>query len=160
MPRPTFIIILVVCAVLVATIPWGRAGQAKSETQKTYVGSEKCRSCHEEEYARFKKYSRKTQSYSHVALMRKGLKEEEYNKCLECHTTGFGKPGGFTSEKETPLLKEVGCEACHGPGSSHVESSDPQDIKKNLSEKDCEVCHDKERVEAFRFKPLIYGGAH
>ena len=51
-------------------------------------------------------------------------------------------------------------EACHGPGSAHVESSDPKDIKNNVSEKDCTVCHNPDRVEAFRFKPLIYGGAH
>ncbi|SPF38212.1 Cytochrome c family protein [Syntrophobacter sp. SbD1] len=151
---------LVACAVLVAPIAWGQAGQAKSETQKTYVGSEKCQSCHEKEYDRFRKYSRKTQSFDHIALMKKGLTEEEYRNCMECHTTGFGKPGGFSSEKETPLLKEVGCEACHGPGSLHVESSDRKDIKNDVSEQDCAVCHNKERVEAFRFKPLIYGGAH
>ena len=159
MPRP-ILIILVACAVLAAAIPWGQAGQAKPEAQKTYVGSEKCQSCHQGEYTRFRKHSRKPQSYAHVMLMKKGLTEEEYRKCLECHTTGFGKPGGFVSEKETPLLKEVGCEACHGPGSFHVESSDPKDIRKNVSEKDCAVCHNNERVEAFRFKPLIYGGAH
>jgi len=159
MPR-SVLISLVALAVLVVAITWGQAGQAKPEMQKTYVGSEKCRSCHEEVYDRFSKYSRKTQSYNHVVLMRHGLTDAEYRKCLECHTTGFGKPGGFSSEKETPLLKEVGCEACHGPGSLHVESSDRKDIKNNLSEKDCTVCHNQERVEAFRFKPLIYGGAH
>jgi hypothetical protein len=159
MPRST-LMSLVACTLLVVAIPWGQAGQAKPEMQKTYVGSEKCQSCHEKEYDRFMKSSRKTQSYKHVVLMREGLTAEEYRKCLECHTTGFGKPGGFTSEKETPLLKEVGCEACHGPGSLHVESSDRNDIKNNVSEKDCTICHNPERVEAFRFKPLIYGGAH
>lgn len=159
MPR-SILISLVACAAIVVVIPWGQAGQTKEEMQKTYVGSEKCQSCHENEYNRFRKYSRKTQSYNDVVLMRQGLTEEEYRKCLECHTTGFGKPGGFSSEKETPLLKEVGCEACHGPGSLHVESSDRKDIKNNVSEKDCTICHSQERVEAFRFKPLIYGGAH
>ncbi len=159
MPR-SILTSLVACAVFAFLIPWGQAGQAKSEMQKTYVGSAKCQSCHEKEYDRFKRSTRKTHSYEHVALMRQGLTEEEYRKCLECHTTGFGKPGGFTSEKETPSLKEVGCEACHGPGSLHVESSDRKDIKNNVSEEECTVCHNPERVEAFRFKPLIYGGAH
>jgi hypothetical protein len=159
MPR-SILISLVACAALVLVIPWGLAGETKPEMQKTYVGSEKCRSCHENEYNLFRKYSRKTQSFNHIMLMRNGLTEEEYRECLECHTTGFGKPGGFRSEKDTPLLKEVGCEACHGPGSLHVESSDRKDIKKIASEKDCTICHNQERVEAFRFKPLIYGGAH
>jgi hypothetical protein len=26
--------------------------------------------------------------------------------------------------------------------------------------KDCESCHISERVNAFRYKPLIHGGAH
>jgi hypothetical protein len=158
---PRYILIsLVACAVLVVAIQWSQAGDPKPEMQKTYVGSEKCQSCHEKEYDCYRKHSRKTQSYNHVVLMKKGLTEEENRKCLECHTTGFGKPGGFSSEKETPLLKEVGCEACHGPGSLHVESSDRKDIKYKVSEKDCAICHNQERVEAFRFKPLIYGGAH
>jgi hypothetical protein len=29
-----------------------------------------------------------------------------------------------------------------------------------LSKKDCEACHISERVKAFRYKPLIHGGAH
>ncbi len=93
-------------------------------------------------------------------MMKKGLTEDEFHKCLECHTTGFGKPGGFRSEQETPLMKEVGCEACHGPGSLHAQSTDKKDIKEDVSAKDCEACHSTDRVEAFHFKPLLFGGAH
>lgn len=41
-------------------------------------------------------------------------------KCLPCHTTGFGKPGGYRtglSKTKAKYLKGVGCEECHGPGS-------------------------------------------
>ena len=41
---------------------------------------------------------------------------------------GYGKPGGFRSEHETPGLKEPGCEVCHGPGSIHAASRDARDI--------------------------------
>jgi len=135
-------------------------GLARSEAQKTYLGSDACRSCHELEYSRFKAHAKKAHSYEHIVVMKKGLTDSEFRGCLECHTTGYGKPGGFSSEKETPHLKEAGCEVCHGPGSRHVESSDPKDIKGKLTVKDCEICHNSERVEAFNYKPLIYGGAH
>ena len=156
----SILIMMITCAMLISGMLWEPAGQAKSEIQKTYVGSEKCGGCHQPEYDRFKAYSRKAQSFKDIVLMKRGLTEEEFRRCLECHTTGFGKPGGFRSEQETPQLKDAGCEVCHGPGSIHVQNSDPKDIKKVLSQKDCEVCHNAERVDAFHFKPLMYGGAH
>jgi hypothetical protein len=33
-------------------------------------------------------------------------------------------------------------------------------IKARISEEDCRRCHNEERVKAFDFKPLIYGGVH
>ncbi len=152
--------LVITCTILVIGMVWEPAGQAKSDIQKMYVGSDKCATCHQPEYDRFKANSRKAQSYKNIVLMKKGLTEDEFRRCLECHTTGFGKPGGFRSEQETPNLKDAGCEVCHGPGSVHVQSSDPKDIKKSMSPQDCEVCHNAERIEAFHFKPLMYGGAH
>lgn len=68
--------------------------------------------------------------------------------------------GGFVSEEKTPELKNPGCEVCHGPGSLHAKTQDPKDIKRKMEIKDCERCHNSERVKAFKFKPLIHGGAH
>jgi len=135
-------------------------GTGLSQEEKSYVGSEACEDCHETEYDNFVKYAKKAHSYESLKVMKKGLTEAEFRTCFECHTTGYGKPGGFRSEAETPNRREAGCEVCHGPGSVHVETEDPEDIKGNLTAKDCEHCHNGDRVAAFDYKPLIYGGAH
>ena len=127
---------------------------------KTYVGSKACAECHEKEYQNWSKYAKKAHSYEAIQKMRHDLTAEEMSRCYGCHTTGYGTPSGFKDAQSTPDLKEVGCEACHGPGSGHVESNDPSDIKSKLSMKDCERCHTTERVNAFYFKPLVHAGAH
>ena len=133
---------------------------ALAEDGAKYVGSRSCEPCHEEQYANFTAHSGKADSYRSVTLMKKGLTDAEYRECLECHTTGYGKPGGFVSEAETPDLKDAGCEACHGPGSLHAETEEPDDIDGAPGLSVCRSCHNPERVEAFNFKPLIIGGAH
>jgi hypothetical protein len=54
----------------------------------------------------------------------------------------------------------LGCESCHGPGSLHADSGDAYDIIGDLGPEDCERCHNPERVANFKFKPLLFGGAH
>lgn len=135
---------------------------ATGETQSgQYVGSEECADCHDVEYENYKNYSKKAHAGRSVKLMSSDLTREELEECFECHVTGFGKPGGFVSFEETPELADAGCETCHGPGYDHVDSGgDPDLIKGTLSIEDCEGCHNPERVEAFDFKPLLFGGAH
>ncbi|MFH1156557.1 MAG: cytochrome c family protein [Pseudomonadota bacterium] len=128
--------------------------------QKTYVGSKACKECHEAEYQNYFKFSKKASSYDSIRIMESKLTKEEFRSCFECHTTGYGQPGGFVSEKQTPELKNAGCESCHGPGSVHAASSDPDDIRASLTLEDCNHCHSSDRVEAFDFKPLLFGGAH
>ena len=142
-------------------ILWVHPGERVSAQQPaTYAGSRACMECHETEYTKFSTYAKKATSYEHIKKMRRGLTAEEFQGCFECHTTGYGKPGGFKSEKETPDLRNVGCESCHGPGSLHVKTENSEDIKGKLTATDCEACHSKERVDAFNYKPLVYGGAH
>ena len=134
--------------------------QVFAEKERLYVGSKACSSCHEEEYESFIKNSKKAHSFASVKKMQKGLTPTELRECFRCHTTGYGKPGGFVSEKATPDLKNLGCEACHGPGSVHVESEDASDIIGQVDKESCGSCHNSERVNAFRYKPILYSGAH
>ncbi len=139
---------------------YGALELVRGEQAKTYMGAEACAACHEQEYKNFMTHSKKSHSFKAVATMKKRLTEGEVKKCFECHTTGYGKPGGFQSESETPHLKNLSCEICHGPGSLHVQEGDPKAIKRRVQVKDCEVCHNSERVAGFNFKPLLYGGVH
>ena len=125
-----------------------------------YVGSDACKGCHENEYRSFITYAKKATSFKSIERVKKGLTKEELKVCYYCHTTGYGKLGGFISEEKTPHLKNAGCEVCHGPGEFHVRTKNRRDIKGHLTLKDCEICHTSERVKAFRYKPLIHGGAH
>ena len=125
-----------------------------------YVGSDACKGCHEKEYRSFMTYAKKATSFKNIERVRKGLTKEELKVCYYCHTTGYGKPGGFISEEKTPHLKNAGCEVCHGPGEFHIKKKDSSYIKKHLTTEDCEACHTSERIKSFRYKPLIHGGAH
>ncbi|MBI4805845.1 MAG: cytochrome C [Desulfovibrio sp.] len=131
-----------------------------AKDEYSYVGSKSCAQCHEQQYANFAKYSKKAHAWDSIAVMKPKLKEQELKKCYECHTTGYGKKGGFTSKETTPNLADVGCETCHGPGSAHAESGDPKQITRRPSTQTCATCHNPERIEDFRFKPLIFSGAH
>jgi len=144
---------------LLSLLGW-RAESARCAEQPKYLGSDACKECHAAEYGTFKQFNKKAHSFQSLTRLKKGLDEAEQKKCFECHTTGYGKEGGFRSEQETPTLKDAGCEVCHGPGSIHCETGDPKDIKGKLTAKDCEACHNSERINAFKYKPLVYGGAH
>jgi mono/diheme cytochrome c family protein len=126
-----------------------------------YVGSKACADCHAAEFENFSKYAKKAKSDHSIKIMAEKLTPEELKSCYACHTTGYGKPGGFRSFQETPQLAHAGCEVCHGPGADHVEANgDPKLIKRQPLLKECEVCHNEERVKSFNFKPLLHGGAH
>jgi hypothetical protein len=138
----------------------GSLGSSRAQTA-TYVGSEVCGACHEQEYENFSQYAKKAHSDRSVKVMAAKLTPKELESCFSCHTTGYGEPGGFISFEETPELAHAGCEVCHGPGSGHVDyGGDPTLIKRKLELSDCESCHSSERVNSFNFKPLLYGGAH
>lgn len=148
------------CAGLAVVIGSPVAATAQATTERVFVGTEACRGCHEDEYLSYQSFAKKAHSYESIETMRPHLTAEEFRACLACHTTGYGRPGGFRSEQETPGLRNAGCEVCHGPGSRHVQTTDAADIKGRLTRADCVTCHNQDRVEAFGFKPMIYGGGH
>ena len=87
-------------------------------TGADHVGSDACRSCHEAEFAT---WQANPHARALVSLEAKG--QTDNADCLRCHTTGFGRDGGFPADaapSDHPDLARVGCESCHGPGGNHV----------------------------------------
>lgn len=148
------------CLTLTAVILTVLLAGPVSAREKIFVGSSSCRECHAEEYSRFTQYSKKASSFGNILKMESRLTDDEFHSCFECHTTGYGKKGGFVSAEQTPDMKNPGCEVCHGPGSLHAESGDPELINGKVSPDLCGRCHSSDRIAVFDFNPLLFGGAH
>lgn len=146
-------------------------------TAADFVGSEACRGCHSAEHATWS-------GSAHARagkILRQADRPKEDGDCLRCHTTGFGRSGGFpegASLEDHPDLARVGCESCHGPGGDHVGGKSPR--KGNIvALRDkcdscvileiCGACHDeandpgfeyviKRKIEAQRHGTLGAGG--
>ncbi len=101
-----------------------------SAKEWSYLGSKKCKLCHMKQHKSWKG-TRMAQSFD---LLKPGVRAEAKQKagldpdqdyttdktCLPCHTTGYGKPGGFVSLEKTPNLAGIGCEVCHGAGEGYL----------------------------------------
>ncbi|MDQ7053398.1 MAG: cytochrome c family protein [candidate division KSB1 bacterium] len=83
------------------------AQEAKPTNEFAFVGTQKCKKCHLKQYKSWKK----TKMASTFDVLKPGVRAEAKKKagldpdkdyttdkeCLPCHTTGYGKPGGFIS---------------------------------------------------------------
>jgi mono/diheme cytochrome c family protein len=95
-----------------------------------YVGARKCRACHLKQFQSWEQ----TKMAKSFELLKPGVRAPEKTKakldphkdythdgkCVSCHTTGYGKPGGFVSLEKTPEMVGVQCESCHGPGGDYL----------------------------------------
>lgn len=141
------------------------AASAVMAGEHAYVGSKKCKMCHFKEWKSWsetkmaKAFEQLKSGMAAEAKKKAGLDaNKDYTKdatCLPCHTTGHGKPGGFTDIATTPDLAGVGCEMCHGAGGtytqSHYMSLNNKEYKKadlvavgligEITQAQCTVCH-------------------
>lgn len=133
-----------------------------------FVGTEKCKSCHEESYRVWKK-SPHSQAFDTLAKLDPPRIYDP--ECISCHVVGwepqrfYPYKSGYESPEKTPYLKEVGCEDCHGPCELHCKAEEGSDqkkmdlyrkaavITKAESEKSqCATCHDGDNSPDFNFK--------
>ncbi len=149
-----------------------------------YVGSDKCKQCHESAYDI---WSKSAHFHAYDTLVNKATRptlRQFDGECVQCHVTGFTYETGFVNEKESPKLKMVGCEACHGPASKHVANPNnaaihaiinpwknnplvkklqgPQAEEKKMTKigDSCQKCHDIDNSVHFKIDPYWKMVAH
>jgi hypothetical protein len=122
-----------------------RKPEPAEEGKASYLGTDECTKCHEEERAVWDKTDH---AKAYPTLEKQFV---EYNlECVGCHVTGYEKPGGSTVT-HVDGLKNVGCEVCHGPGSLHAKTPDKAGlIVKQPDPQSCvSECHHPPHVEGF-----------
>jgi 2',3'-cyclic-nucleotide 2'-phosphodiesterase (5'-nucleotidase family) len=112
--------------------------------KSVYAGDTVCKTCHLAEHTAWSA-SRHGRAYNTLRKINKAFDPE----CLVCHVVGFNLAGGFISELDTPALKNVQCEMCHGPGLSHA--SGPQKGFGSKAKEACKQCHVKNHSPRFNY---------
>ncbi len=125
----------------------GLAPPLSVSTPQTYRlgGTHACRECHAEDCV---SWDATTHARSWETLETRGAHVDPY--CQQCHTTGYGLPGGFRSVAGTPARTAVGCESCHGPSAPHAK--DPNVHTPFAAADQCVRCHDAENSPEFAYE--------
>lgn len=106
-----------------------------------YTGSNACSQCH---LAQYMKWANGPHAQATNPLVSRPV-EFEMN-CLACHATGAAadnRANGFAG------VEAVGCEACHGPGGSHVKSPGKGYGRVAKPSATCTACHTSQTSPAF-----------
>ena len=92
-----------------------------------FKGSKQCITCHKELDDSVEVWQKQKHANAFATLATDAAKEfsddpQKDPKCLSCHTTGYGKTGGFAldlDDKKKENLVNVTCESCHGAGEEY-----------------------------------------
>lgn len=164
--------------IMIAESPVGHPSGA------SFVGSDTCAECHEEEYEIWKKTPHASAFLSldpankrHGYERLKGVSRLYDPECVCCHVTGWNPEdvyryrSGYIAKAfagtddeiaASKILKGVGCENCHGPGSQHIDlANDGEDeqaaalmrVTKEQANTNsgCYKCHDLDNSPKFDF---------
>ena len=125
----------------------------RAPADSPYAGAELCRSCHVKEYAQWS-------GTKHAIGLQSLVAEKRHmdDQCFTCHVTGANQPGGPSRPIEVQGMRDVQCEACHGPSRAHT--VDPTNAatkpQRTPTEATCtSMCHDNEQDEG-RFDYATY----
>lgn len=135
--------LVAVCALVVVGDTDARAGGV---AEHDFVGAERCRSCHLEEFKIWAEgpHARAMESLSE--------REQKDARCQQCHT--------MVPEDGDPALTGIQCETCHGAGRWYSEAwvMRDQELREQLflqkpDEKTCARCHTESTPS---LRPFLY----
>ncbi|HWO56771.1 MAG TPA: multiheme c-type cytochrome [bacterium] len=155
--------VLLVVALLLASATFAQAGDPPgksdtlkwAETHNSYVGTNSCKMCHKFQYDSWAK-TKHANAWA-------ALKPEEQAKpeCAECHMVG--------KTKSDSAIVDVGCEACHGPGSAYKNMKTMKDPALAsaagllpVTEATCVRCHNARspQFKGFDYAKALAAGIH
>jgi hypothetical protein len=146
--------------------------QPKEEAKPKYLGMSKCKTCHQGEKRgdQYKIWALSDHSKAYPDLATDKSKElakkqgiedpQKSEKCLKCHTTGYGEPKEQFAES-FKIEEGVSCEACHGAASEYLSLHSKKDKKEEAKKKGliadpgeefCKKCHNPESPTYKEFK--------
>jgi hypothetical protein len=112
---------------------------------RAFAGSQSCRTCHVAAHATWER-----SAHAHAFQTLVDASHDRDPDCVGCHVIGLNVQGGFRSLADTPSLKDVGCESCHGGGQAHAADPAAHKMARTASAA-CTQCHVAEHSPNFRF---------
>lgn len=103
-----------------------------------FAGASQCRTCHMGVYNHWRS-TQHARAYRTLA----GEKRQSDEQCFGCHITGYHLEGGPRQVNEASYLRNVQCEACHGPSAKHVADPTVATPLKGKIEGTCDDCHNE-----------------
>ncbi|HEX2678939.1 MAG TPA: cytochrome c family protein, partial [Polyangiales bacterium] len=120
---------------------------APGKNEQRYEGGAACEDCHADA-VRFWETTRHAHAWK--TLVDRG-QQFDFD-CTSCHVTGWERPGGSNLAMNEPL-RNVQCEVCHGPSSTHVArggNERPLATQRVPAEALCATqCHTQEHSDTF-----------
>jgi hypothetical protein len=109
--------------------------------QARFVGVGACAACHDSETEQWRTTGHAAAFASLLARNRQGVPG-----CFACHVTGYRQEGGYRTVADAPM-RHVQCEACHGPGRSHVAEPRRDNIVRTPPAVVCRECHNEKHSD-------------
>lgn len=142
--------VLALCAATALVVVGESDARAGGVAEHDFVGAERCRSCHQEE---FKVWAAGPHAGAMEALSER---ERQDARCTQCHT--------MVSDDMDPALQGVQCETCHGAGRWYSETWVMRDkeLREKLflvqpDERTCTRCHTESSpsLRPFRYEEKL-----